>query len=253
VLSTLSPLVFVTAPPSKPGSSPNSSSSDQPQADHGPLFLTSLMFLGVTWLLLKRAPVQFPISFGLPIWGQRLTADASGTPFPLAMQGGDPYLRALMRTISASESNGAEPYRLLYGGELIRDLSHHPKKCVPIVTGPNRGNCTTAAGRYQFIDTTWQAKAQRYHPRPPVWYSFWQGYSFAPQYQDEVVYRWLADPQAWGTDIAQLLRQGQIKTVLQLLSGTWTSLGYGIESNSMSAHLPDIYQKLLAEELANRP
>ena len=39
---------------------------------------------------------------------------------PLVMEGGDPYLRALMRTISASESNVMRPYHVLYGGEIGR-------------------------------------------------------------------------------------------------------------------------------------
>jgi muramidase (phage lysozyme) len=50
-------------------------------------------------------------------------------------------------------------------------------------------------------------------------------------------------------DIPQLLRQGEVTQVLQLLSGTWTSLGYGIETNSMSNYLPQIYQNMLQEEL----
>ena len=47
--------------------------------------------------------------------------------FPtLAMSGGDPYIRALMRTISASESNGNDPYVLLYSGDHTHDLGQHP-------------------------------------------------------------------------------------------------------------------------------
>ena len=44
------------------------------------------------------------------------------------------------------------PYRLLYGGQRVKDLSAHPDKCVRIVNGPNVDDCTTAAGRYQFFD-----------------------------------------------------------------------------------------------------
>jgi muramidase (phage lysozyme) len=64
-----------------------------------------------------------------------------------------------------------------------------------------------------------------------------------------VVYRWLSDEKAWGIDISQQLRQGKLDTVLRELSGTWTSLGYGIEDNSMTGYLPSIYQKMLKEEL----
>lgn len=78
---------------------------------------------------------------------------------------------------------------------------------------------------------------------------FWSSYSFEPEYQDLVVYRWLNDSRVWGVDISQLLRQGKINDVLRRLSPTWTSLGYGIETNSISRSLPRIYQKMLQEEL----
>jgi muramidase (phage lysozyme) len=175
-----------------------------------------------------------------PTWGM--------TPPPLVMQGGDPHLRALMRTISVAESNVPRPYSVLYGGEQIQDLSRHPDRCVTIVNGPNQGNCSTAAGRYQFITTTWLEKAADYHPKPG---GFWfvQNFSFAPEYQDQVVYRWLNDSQAWGVDLVELLQQDRLGEVLEILSPTWTSLGYGIEPNSMTDHLPQIYRQLLAEEL----
>ena len=50
-------------------------------------------------------------------------------------------------------------------------------------------------------------------------------------------------------NISQLLQQGKTTKVLRLLSGTWTSLGYGIETNSMSRYLPRVYQNMLREEL----
>lgn len=170
------------------------------------------------------------------------------------MQGGDPYIRALMRTISASEANSNRPYSLLYGGKQITDLTKHPQICVTIPIGPNKGNCSTAAGRYQMINTTWYHIAPRYHPKPSQM-MFWPSYSFEPEYQDVVVYRWLKDSKVWGVDISQLLRQGKLNEVLRRLSPTWTSLGYGIETNSITKSLPKIYQKMLQEELktANQP
>jgi muramidase (phage lysozyme) len=174
---------------------------------------------------------------------------AFGSNFPpLVMQGGDPYIRALMRTISASEANDSRPYSILYGGDRISDLSRHPERCITIVSGPNKGNCSTAAGRYQMINTTWYALAPRYHPQPSG-FLLWKSYSFEARYQDKVVYAWLKDSQEWGTDIAELLRQGKLNRVLKLLSGTWTSLGYGIEDNVMTSSLPKVYQKMLQEEL----
>jgi muramidase (phage lysozyme) len=164
------------------------------------------------------------------------------------MQGGDPYIRALMRTISVSEANYYQPYSVLYGGRRFRDFSRHPDYCIPIRVGPNNGDCTTAAGRYQFITTTWLEKAAIYHPVPTSWL-FWRSYSFEPEYQDEVMYRWLNDSHAWSEDLSTLLRTGEIDYVLWILSGTWTSLGYGIESNLVTDELPYIYEKVLQEEL----
>ncbi len=202
-------------------------------------FLASCLALFGLLLALSQWPTRSP----LPQQPQVVS-----TLPPLAMQGGDPYIRALMRTISASESNDASPYSVVYGGRHISDLSKHPDLCIEIVNGPNKGNCTTAAGRYQFLTTTWAEKARLYHPQP-MRFLLWEAYSFEPQYQDEVVYGWLYDAQAWGVDIPTLLRAGELNQVLQLLSGTWTSLGYGIEDNVMTGVLPEIYQKMLQEEL----
>ncbi len=167
---------------------------------------------------------------------------------PLVMEGGDPYIRALMRTISASESNVIKPYNVIYGGRYVVNLNSHPNKCVTIMLGPNRGKCSTAAGRYQFLNNTWYEKAEQYYPKTNKF--LWRkNYSFEPQYQDQVVYKWLNDHHAWGVDISHLLRHGKIEQVLKILSGTWTSLGYGIETNSMSKYLPQIYQQMLKEEL----
>ena len=226
-----------------------------PRPDYGPLLITILMFLGVIGVLFHWSSPQMrwrlPKAWFDPSQFLQLgSADWVASPLPLAMVGGDPHIRALMRTISASESNMDQPYRLLYGGQTISELDQHPDTCIPIATGPNVGDCTTAAGRYQFLTTTWQAKAQKYHPHPPGWFEFWQAYDFSPEAQDIVVYRWLSDPNAWGTDISQQLKNGEINQVLELLSGTWTSLGYGIETNTMSSHLPQIYGEMLDEELS---
>ena len=190
------------------------------------------------------------ITFLKPHWPTLTTPQFSSqieTP-PLVMKGGDPYLRALMRTISASEANTPQPYHVIYGGQHVTDLSKHPDRCIPIVAGPNRGNCSTASGRYQFLNTTWAEKASKYHPHPQK-FLLWKNYSFEPQYQDQVLYRWLSDSQAWGTDLSKLLRNGAIDEVLKKLSPTWTSLGYGIENNLITHRLPKLYQQLLQEEL----
>lgn len=207
------------------------------------------MMLGVAWLISHESPW---LTWGLPRHSTP-QSELAASPLPLMMEGGDPHLRALMRTISAAESNTDAPYHVLYGGDVVNDLSQHPDRCIEIVSGPNRGNCTTAAGRYQFLTTTWADKATQYHPYPPTWLAFWSDYSFEPVAQDWVVYQWLSDYEAWGVDIPELLRQGRTEEVLAMLSGTWTSLGYGIEDNSTTPYLAQIYQEMLQEELQANP
>ncbi len=118
---------------------------------------------------------------------------------PLAMKGGDPDIRALMRTISASESNAKNPYVLLYGGQHTHDLSRHPNTCIAIKTDINQGHCSTAAGRYQFLTKTWQEKAALYHPQRQLGKSH---YNFEPESQDLVTYQWLTDKHHWGMDFS---------------------------------------------------
>jgi muramidase (phage lysozyme) len=225
-----------------------SSTSDRTEPRNTDAFWWSITLAVIVWFLLTLSPdlswfrgLRSPIA--PPEWDH--------TPTPLVMRGGDPYIRALMRTISASESNSPRPYSILYGGQHLQDLSRHPDLCITIVSGPNTGDCTTAAGRYQMLTTTWYSKAKAYHPRSPFLF-FGQDYSFEAEYQDEVVYHWLNDPSAWGVDLAELLREGQVNEVLRILSPTWTSLGYGIETNSMSSFLPEIYGEMLEEELQGR-
>ncbi len=222
--------------PMPPRSNPKSSSKFTAFFFSGSLILLLLFLNGMTQIFKERS---LNFSQQMPL-----------NPPPLMMEGGDPYIRALMRTISASESNVAQPYHVLYGGEYVKNLNKHPEKCMPIKIGPNAGNCSTAAGRYQMLDFTWAEKAQQYHPQPSQFLR-WKSYSFAAEYQDAVVYNWLNDSQVWGIDISQQLRKGNLENVLRHLSGTWTSLGYGIESNSMSSYLPQIYQKMLKEELSH--
>ena len=184
----------------------------------------------------------------LLVWWMRPAWLLPGTQ-PLVIQEGDPYIRALMRTISASEANVLRPYHVLHGGEFADSIEVHPNRCVGIRQGPNRGNCSTAAGRYQLLYNTWLGLSARYHPQADPAQAEAEVPSFAPVYQDAVVLAWLSDRKAWGMDLSEQLRQGRVRPVLRRLSGTWTSLGYGIETNVMSGELPRIYQQLLAAEL----
>jgi muramidase (phage lysozyme) len=196
--------------------------------------------LGLVLLLRQTSPPQI----------EHPTVETTPTS-QLVMVGGDPYIRALMRMIASSEANDPHPYSLIYGGSHAAQLRRHPAQCVRIVNGPNVNKCSTAAGRYQTIDTTWARISKKYHPQPDcVLFVFQCDYSFEAQYQDEVVYAWLSDAQAWKMDIPTLLKAGKLEKVRRRLSSTWTSLGYGVENNTMTPKLAGIYQQLLQEELA---
>jgi muramidase (phage lysozyme) len=176
--------------------------------------------------------------------------DETSQSIPLVMADGDPYVRALMRMISKSESNDSSPYSLMYGGKHFDNLRRHPAKCNRIVNGPNMNKCSTAAGRYQMLDTTWALLSKRYHPhRGCILFVFQCEYSFEPQFQDQVTHAWLSDPQVWNMNIPELLKAGQLEKVRKRLSSTWTSLGYGIETNTMTSQLASMYEQFLKEEL----
>ncbi len=213
---------------------------EQPQNVAGLLAAVSLFGMSLLFLsnmLTAEEPVKDPLF---------KYANAS-----LVMQDGDPYIRTLMRMISASESNDRQPYSLIFGGGRAKDLNKHPNTCAAIKAGPNKGNCSTAAGRYQMLNTTWAEKARRYQAEEKGW-PWDRYYSFAPLQQDRVMYNWLNDPKAWGTDLATELRQGRVEDVRRRLSPTWTSLGYGIENNAVTPQLASLYQKILKEELAKK-
>jgi len=168
---------------------------------------------------------------------------------PLTMTGGDPYLRALIGTISGSESNVMRPYYVHHGGASVGTPERHPNRCQATGQGPNRGNCSTAAGRYQLLFGTWIVLAARYHPDRTDDVLDAVGLSFSALDQDRVVHAWLADPRSRRLDIVAQLRQGRVQPVLKRLLGTWTSLGHGIESSKMSRELRGLYQRLIKDEL----
>ncbi len=206
-------------------------------------------FWGTPWRARLGLTLLAVLLMLLLLWLWRPWLLLPGTQ-PLAMQGGDPYLRALMRTISASESNVMRPYHVLYGGEYVGNLDRHPNRCESIEQGPNRGNCSTAAGRYQVLYSTWLELAARHHPDRTDDPLDATELSFSATHQDTVVHAWLSESR-WGK-LSDQLRRGQVKPVLKRLSGTWTSLGYGIENNSMSHMLPQVYRHVLEDELSRQ-
>ena len=81
-----------------------------------------------------------------------------------------PEERALLDTISWAEGTyDRNGYGMFFGKTYFEDCSNHPRKRFTIP-----GDYTTAAGRYQFIDTTWDTVSVEENLR-----------DFSPQSQDK--------------------------------------------------------------------
>lgn len=137
-----------------------------------------------------------------------------------------PQMRGLLDTVAQTESNGR--YDTVYGGGSFNDFSQHPNRAVPITTGPNAGKSSNAAGRYQFLKSTWD-EAQRALHLP----------DFSPESQDKAA-AWLARREysrRTGRDLEQDLSSSDPATraaIGAVLHDTWTSLPGGSEAQAGS-------------------
>jgi len=109
----------------------------------------------------------------------------------------------------------------MYGGSTFDDLSKHPNQCIPIKSGPNKGKCSTAAGRYQYLYDTWTDLQNRY------------GFEdFGEKNQDAGALALARENlRAKGMDLDEMLASGRMDEALANSSNIWTSLKGGIEEN----------------------
>lgn len=150
-----------------------------------------------------------------------------------------PEGRALLDTIASSEAPG---YNVMYGGRRFNSYDDHPRQNVPIASGPNAGRTSSAAGRYQFLASTWDAQKRKLGLK-----------DFSPQNQDiaafdlaKTTYR-----QRTGRDLESDLKSGDpsvIAGVGQALSGIWTSLPGGIEQGQGAGTMVGRYSRNLAKQ-----
>ena len=127
--------------------------------------------------------------------------------------------RALLDTIAQTKSAGR--YNVRYGGhgdKTFQGFGDHPRIAEPITSGPDVGKTSSAAGRYQFIGSTWDQEAKKLGLT-----------DFAPANQDAAAWD-LAQTEyktKTGKDLLTTLRSGETADVLPSLSGQWSALPGG--------------------------
>lgn len=125
--------------------------------------------------------------------------------------------RAFLATLSSGESPG---YDVIYGGGKFTDYSKHPGQSVTAA-----GRTSDAAGKYQFLGSTWAEQAAKH------------GYKdFSPETQDTAAWNYAAEryKTATGRDMAADLAERDPALWNQIgasLSGLWPSLPGGSQES----------------------
>jgi muramidase (phage lysozyme) len=137
---------------------------------------------------------------------------SQGRGRPLAAQDLPPEANVVLNVISGTESPG---YDVMHGGSRFGSYDRHPNTPQVIRSGPNAGETSTAAGRYQDIKSTWDRIAAA------------NGFTdFSPENQDRGNW-WLAQEDYktnTGRDLIADVRAGNFAEVRRGLASTWEGL-----------------------------
>lgn len=123
---------------------------------------------------------------------------------------GTPEQRALLDTLAYAEGTDGRPlekqYMVMLGGGLfsVENGWRHPRKII--------GNVSDAAGRYQFLSTTWDMAAKALGLK-----------DFSPENQDRAAL-FLVDRRLGGNSAAILKKNGLTKDIVAKLAPEWASL-----------------------------
>lgn len=147
-----------------------------------------------------------------------------------------PEAYALLDTIAGTESPG---YNVIHGGSRFEDYRDHPRRNIPIRSGRNAGKTSSAAGRYQFIQGTWDDQARKLGLE-----------DFSPDNQDAAA--WHLAQETYGRGLLDTLRSGdpaRIASIGRALRHQWASLPGGIEARTTNDRFASAYQKNLQSRL----
>ncbi len=113
-----------------------------------------------------------------------------------------------MLNLIANAEGVKHGYNTLFGNERVNDLSWHPGVKKGFTQTDGKKNATTAAGRYQFLEDTWNGVAKQLGLK-----------DFSPKNQDIAAVALLAQNGA----LPSVLK-GDFKTAVQKSGSTWASL-----------------------------
>lgn len=116
--------------------------------------------------------LQFGTEVELGAKGYGMNPAYTGQRGELAMAGASPVQRGILTAVGNSEGD----YNVINGGETFSDFSDHPRR-------KGAGGTSTAAGRYQFIASTWDAAKASYERTYGV-----KVPDFSPEWQDRVAW-----------------------------------------------------------------
>lgn len=134
-----------------------------------------------------------------------------------------PAARSFLDALAGPESAGA--YDVIYGGSKFSDFADHPRRAVTITSGPNKGQTSSAAGKYQFLGSTWDDQAARLGLT-----------DFSPANQDAAAWNLASETYKakTGRELLADLEAGDTSRVASALNDQWTSLPGGIEQSGAS-------------------
>lgn len=143
------------------------------------------------------------------------------------------FEKALHDTIAFAEGTrdrSKDGYDIIFGGKTIPSCARHPNICVPF-----QNTCSTAAGRYQFLNRTWESIANV------------KGYAtFEPENQERGAAYLIASVRKATVPSDRALSASEFTNVITKLSFEWASLPpgqYGQPIRTMS-ELRTFYCKL---------
>ena len=142
----------------------------------------------------------------------------------VAMSNTNKNVQAFLKMIRYAEgTSGVNGYRTLFGGKLFTDFSKHPNVKVPFFDKlKNKQNYSTAAGAYQFLNSTWKRLAITLNLP-----------DFSPESQDKAAIELIREKGA-----LQDVIDGRFEIAVNKISKVWASMpgaGYKQPEKKMTA------------------